>query len=112
MSAQCSNCSISVNSQEAYFSDAGDALCQDCFVEKDTQSLLERGEEEGNYYADVPEGQSGWGQVIGGLAAVIGAAVWFGVGWMAGRIYFYPPILALIGLFMISKGGFALLSKK
>jgi len=32
------------------------------------------------------------------------AVVWFYLGWQAGFIFFYPPILALIGLVAILKG--------
>ncbi|MEE8105989.1 MAG: hypothetical protein V3T86_10685 [Planctomycetota bacterium] len=44
------------------------------------------------------------GGVMGGVLMIIIAAVWFYVGWQAGRIFFYPPILALIGLYAIIKG--------
>ncbi len=37
--------------------------------------------------------------VLGGAAMMLGAVVWFVVGWAAGVIFFYPPILFLIGLF-------------
>jgi hypothetical protein len=42
--------------------------------------------------------------VVGGLLMLIIAAIWFGVGYSAGRIFFYPPILAIIGLVSIVKG--------
>jgi DNA-directed RNA polymerase subunit RPC12/RpoP len=42
--------------------------------------------------------------VMGGLIMIVIAVVWFGLGWAAGRIFFYPPILFLIGLFAVVKG--------
>lgn len=44
------------------------------------------------------------GGVAGGLLAMIGAAVWFVLGLMADRIFFYPPILFVIGLIAFIKG--------
>ena len=32
------------------------------------------------------------------------AVVWFVAGWMAGIIFFYPPILLIIGIFSVIKG--------
>ena len=42
--------------------------------------------------------------VLGGLAAMIGAIIWFGVGWLAGIIFIYPPILFVIGLAAMIRG--------
>ena len=42
--------------------------------------------------------------MAGGIAMMTIAAVWFGAGWMAGVIFFYPPILFLIGAFAFVKG--------
>lgn len=46
------------------------------------------------------------GGVIGGLLMMIIAAVWFVVGYSAGRIFFYPPILFIIGAIAVVKGVF------
>jgi len=35
--------------------------------------------------------------IWGGIGMMVGAVVWFVLGWMAGRIFFYPPILFVIG---------------
>jgi len=43
---------------------------------------------------------------LGGLVAMIVAAVWFYLGWQAGYIYFYPPILFIGGLVGFCKGLF------
>ncbi len=42
--------------------------------------------------------------MVGGIAMMVIAAVWFGAGWMAGIIFFYPPILFLFGVFAFLKG--------
>jgi len=40
----------------------------------------------------------------GGVAMMVGAVVWFVVGWMAGRIFIYPPILFVLGIVAVAKG--------
>jgi|ERR1700722_2416697 len=43
--------------------------------------------------------------VLGGLAAMVGAVIWFVVGLIAlDRIFFYPPILFVLGLVAMIKG--------
>jgi hypothetical protein len=42
--------------------------------------------------------------ILGGTGMMVGAVVWFVVGWMAGRIFFYPPILFVIGIVALIKG--------
>ena len=42
--------------------------------------------------------------VVGGIALLAIAGIWFYAGWQAGRIFYYPPILALLGVFGIVKG--------
>ncbi len=44
--------------------------------------------------------------MMGGIAMMVIAVVWFGLGWMAGIIFYYPPILFLIGVFGLLKGLF------
>lgn len=45
--------------------------------------------------------------MLGGIVMMAIAAVWFGLGWAAGYIFFYPPILFVIGLFGFLKGLFS-----
>jgi hypothetical protein len=57
----------------------------------------------------MPTFERGWfgstnSGVVGGLLMIVIAAVWFGLGYSAGRIFIYPPILACIGLVSIVKG--------
>lgn len=44
--------------------------------------------------------------IIYGILMMIGAAAWFGLGYSAGRIYFYPPILFVFGLITTVRGFF------
>ena len=46
----------------------------------------------------------GMSGVTGGIVAIVGSVVWFVAGWMAGYIYFYPPVLFIIGIVMVAKG--------
>ncbi len=41
---------------------------------------------------------------IAGVLMMVGAVVWFVVGWALGIIFFYPPILFIIGLVCFIKG--------
>ncbi|AWM42049.1 hypothetical protein C1280_37040 [Gemmata obscuriglobus] len=42
--------------------------------------------------------------VLGGCGMMLGAVVWFGLGWAAGVIYFYPPVLFVFGLVAVVRG--------
>ena len=42
--------------------------------------------------------------MAGGIVMMGIAVVWFGLGWMVGIIFYYPPILFLIGVFAFLKG--------
>lgn len=44
---------------------------------------------------------------LGGIVMMLIAAVWFFVGLAADRIFFYPPILFLIGAYGVFKGLFS-----
>ena len=44
------------------------------------------------------------GKVISGILMMVGAVVWFVVGWASGYIFFYPPILFIIGVVALIKG--------
>ena len=44
--------------------------------------------------------------VVGGIIMIVIAVVWFFAGLAAGLIFFYPPILFLIGLFALITGLF------
>lgn len=42
--------------------------------------------------------------VLGGVVMLVIAGVWFFAGLAAGRIFFYPPVLAVVGIYSIIKG--------
>jgi hypothetical protein len=44
--------------------------------------------------------------VVGGLLMMVIAVVWFGAGLMAGIIFFYPPVLLVIGFIAMIRGLF------
>lgn len=44
------------------------------------------------------------GKVLAGVGMMVGAVVWFVLGLMADRIFFYPPVLLIIGLVTMVKG--------
>jgi hypothetical protein len=41
--------------------------------------------------------------ILGGVLAMVVALVWFAVGWSAGKLYFYPPVLFMIGVCAVIK---------
>lgn len=59
-------------------------------------------DDDGGFFG--PEKRGLDGGVFGGLAMMAIAVVWFVVGLMVGYIFFYPPILFIIGLFGFIKG--------
>jgi ribosomal protein S27E len=42
--------------------------------------------------------------VLGGLGLMLGAVVWFVVGFLLGYIFYYPPIMFIIGFVALVKG--------
>jgi hypothetical protein len=55
--------------------------------------------------------KKGWfestnGGVFGGILMILIAVVWFVAGLAGGRIFFYPPILLIIGIVSVIKGLF------
>ena len=47
-----------------------------------------------------------WGVMGTGILMMVGAAVWFVVGLMGDRIFFYPPVLFVLGIISFFKGLF------
>jgi phage FluMu protein Com len=66
-------------------------------MQEDSQTLETSGEAAGGVK---------WGTVIFGVGLMIVSAVWFVGGLAAGVIFFYPPILLIIGLVTLIKGLF------
>jgi hypothetical protein len=42
--------------------------------------------------------------LVTGLLMIVGAVVWFGVGLLGGVIFFYPPVLFVLGVVATAKG--------
>ncbi len=54
---------------------------------------------------DVPvSGESPMKAILGGIACMVGAVVWFGVGLALDRLFFYPPILFVLGIVAVCRG--------
>lgn len=51
-----------------------------------------------------PASQMNVGQVGIGLLMIVGAIVWFVLGLAADRIFFYPPVLLVLGIIAMAKG--------
>lgn len=69
---------------------------------KERQKATENEDNEGGFFEPEKKGlQKG---VLGGLGMMLIAVVWFVLGWQAGYIYYYPPILFVIGLVGLIKG--------
>ncbi|MCC5850088.1 MAG: hypothetical protein JJU29_18540 [Verrucomicrobia bacterium] len=60
--------------------------------------------EQGDFFA--PEKKAMGSGMLGGLAMMGIAVVWFVLGYALGYIFFYPPILFVLGLFAFFKGMF------
>jgi len=51
--------------------------------------------------------ESTFGSVLGGILMMVVAIVWFVVGLFGDRIFFYPPVLLIIGFVTLCKGLFS-----
>lgn len=62
------------------------------------------------YEAPASQSRSGsgpnWGVMGTGILMMVGAAVWFVLGQMAGRTYLYPPVMFVLGIISFFKGLF------
>lgn len=50
--------------------------------------------------------------VMGGILLAIASIIWFVVGFLSGVIFFYPPVLLVIGIGMSIKGALFIFNKK
>ena len=80
---------------------AAQSNCTSCGA---NQRVARRRAEQADEGAFQPERRALDKGVVGGLALIAIAAVWFVGGYAAGYIFYYPPILALIGVFGVVKG--------
>jgi hypothetical protein len=68
---------------------------------KATDDAAVKGESGGVFSMEKGMASSG---IIVGILLMVGAAVWFVAGLAFDRIFFYPPIMFIIGIVAVSKG--------
>ena len=76
------------------------------------QAMMERNKEMEREYLESQQASDSLGlnvfgiknQILAGSIAIIGAIVWFVAGLFADRIFFYPPILFILGLVTLIQG--------
>lgn len=110
-SPECARCGVFVAKflEKARLADE-QRMIQDSIAENQVRYALPRGgaveAEAGDDGFFAPEKKGIEHGMMGGMVMMAIAAVWFGLGWMAGAIFYYPPILFLIGVFAFLKGLF------
>ncbi len=103
---KCPNCSL-INPESALRCDCGfdfvSKTMKDPYLPiKEQQKIREA--QDLDFFAPEKKGiQKG---MEGGIIMIVIAVVWFVGGYSAGIIFFYPPILFLIGLYAFFKGVF------
>ena len=104
----CIECGKEISYKNS-FSSGNHQVCKDCFIKLEggeTSNETEKQEmpenDGGGFFA--PEKKGIEKGVSGGIIMMAIAAIWFGLGYKAGYIFFYPPILFLIGVFAFLKG--------
>jgi len=85
---------------------AGAAKCRFCGEIFDARLRATAAEKKSKYESDAfrHEKRGIEKGVLGGIVMMAVAVVWFVGGWICGFIFFYPPILFIIGLFALIKG--------
>lgn len=78
-------------------------LANQGYAPRERVAASDQVEEEGFF---APERRGLKKGIVGGIVMMAIAVVWFGLGWAAGYIFFYPPVLFVIGLFGALKGIF------
>ena len=80
-----------------------DSKCPQCGASYKA-AKIQRDDPDADGGAFAPEKKGIQSGVIGGIAMIAIAAIWFFGGLAAGYIFYYPPILALIGIYAVIKG--------
>lgn len=105
MVGRCTTCSSLIEGEDNF--GTGDSyLCKPCFDKSDVvlEGVSAEASSHGtNFYASTPRSNMGAGGALTAILMMVGAVIWFVVGYMAGYIYYYPPILFLIGLYRLFK---------
>lgn len=73
-------------------------------LEKFKEKIVQRQQEDADRGFFGPEKKGIQKGVLGGVLMVVIAVAWFLLGLAANRIFFYPPVLLVIGIFAIIKG--------
>lgn len=91
----CPNCGAELEEDAIY--------CTKCGYELPERKVEEKGGREEGGFWDIEKGGINKG-VLGGIIMMAIAVIWFFVALSFGWIFFYPPILFLIGLYAFIKG--------
>ena len=75
--------------------------CPECGAGFASAKMAKTAETEGSFQHEKAGLRKG---VLGGIIMIVIAAVWFFGGLAAGYIFYYPPILAVVGIFGVIKG--------
>jgi hypothetical protein len=84
----------------SYHSEAGQ-LCGSCFQQKEALERDGRLQESTTGGASVTNNSSSG--PLTGILMIVGAIIWFVVGLSLDRIFFYPPVLLILGIISIVK---------
>ncbi len=97
----CAGCHTPIDAADSFFTSVGE-VCMDCHARVEAAEMAMRARAEAEPKS--LEGNLINGGSIVGLLTMLAAAVWFIGGLSVGVVFFYPPILFLIGLFGFLKG--------
>lgn len=81
---------------------ADQSRCPACGASYTAARIEKNNPEDGDGFG--PERKGVAAGVVGGIVMIVIAALWFFGGLAAGYIFYYPPILALIGVYAVFKG--------
>lgn len=106
VTVRCGMCGIAVRRADAFIALDGTAKCTRCewkdMNRKAAEAAFAKGANGAGPFA--PEAAGIRKGVAGGVTMIAIAAVWFFVGLSAGYVFYYPPILFLIGVYALLKG--------
>jgi len=98
----CAGCHESVSPSESFFSAYGE-VCGTCHAKVEIAEMAMRARAEQENSGSFEGGLVNGGSIVG-LLTMLAAVVWFVAGMAAGVVFFYPPILFMVGLFGFIKG--------
>jgi hypothetical protein len=102
----CSGCHAPLAPADVlYTPDTARPICQQCLSRREIVAHEHASQEAMRNDSFSLERKGMQKGVAGGLAMMAIAVVWFVAGWAAGYIFFYPPILFIIGVVACIRGG-------